>query len=109
MAKVNKFAHVKIVMAGLLTTRSLVRETAEFIWRNADKKTRQQALMHYFYSLGVPTDLKFGAFANLIDTVFPPQPSGMGVDIFPINIDYDQDNCHYSALIQSGLDLDTSA
>jgi hypothetical protein len=104
----NKFAHVKIVMAGFLTTKSLVRSTSEIIYRaNYAKPTdRQKAVMNYFYSLGVPTSLKFGDFAALIDAVFPAKVSPMSV--FPINIDYDQDNCQYAALVKHGVDLDNS-
>ena len=108
--KINKFSHIKIVFAGLLSTKSLVRGTADLLYR-ADYDTpehREDAVMAYLHSLGVPPELDFDSFSTLFEAVFPPKvklTKGMKSP-FPIDIDYDQDNCQYSALIAGAAELD---
>jgi hypothetical protein len=107
-APTNSYSHVKIVMAGLLTTNSLVRTAAEVIY-NANygsNKEKQKAVMAYLHSLGVPNGLGYSDFASLLFTVFPAVKDAAGKSPFPIDIQYDQDNCEYGALIDGAVSLD---
>jgi hypothetical protein len=110
----NKFAHTKIVLAGLLTTGSSVRDTAEAVYTfpyPLGHPQRNVAIMRYLRQLGVPTGddgLIFDDLRLLFATVFPGEaaPGHRGVSTFPIDMDYDQDNCDYEALVAGAVDLD---
>jgi len=108
--KKNTFPHVKIVMAGLLSTKSLVRKTADIIYhaKYPSQQARNKAVMAYLHSLGVPNALIFDDFSNLFETVFPDVSKEGDDSPFPINIDYDQDNCQYNALVAGSVDLDNN-
>jgi hypothetical protein len=111
-SKKNTFPHVKIVMAGFLTTNSLVRSTTQIIYEGdyPSQKARDKAVMAYFYTLGVPNALVFDDFSNLLETVFPEDPkAARGPKTFPISLDYDQDNCGYGALLANAKSLDQAA
>lgn len=109
-SKSNTFPHVKIVLAGLLSTKSLVRNTADIIYhaKYPNQKARNKAVMAYLHSLGVPNALFFDDVSVLFDTVFPPASKSSKHSVFPINIDYDQDNCQYNHLVAGAVDLDNT-
>src|SRR5262245_3035903 len=102
----DRFAHTKIILAGLLTTGSSVRDTAEAVYTfpyPEGQPQRNVAVMRYLRQLGVPVadddgngGLVFDDLALLFETVFPCE-SALEVsedDTFPIKLEYDQDNCN---------------
>lgn len=114
----NKFAHTKIILAGLLTTGSSVRDTAEAVYTfpyPQGQPQRNVAVMRYLRQLGVPVaddqgngGLVFDDLSLLFETVFPGELDleVSGGTTFPIDMDYDQDNCDYEGLIAGGVNLD---
>ena len=101
------FSHAKIVLTGLLATKSLIRNTAEIVYRadyNSDDDL-QKAVMGYLHSLGMPKKLIFDDVSSLFEVVFP-DAEREGDSPFPIDIKYDQDNCQYGDLIAGAVDLD---
>jgi len=102
----NKFSHVKMVVAAFVTTNTQVGSTAEIIYRNFpnDQEARNAAVMDYLRSVGVPADLVFDDFALLFDKAFPAKtPPRYPLPVF---MDYDQDNCKYTAIVAAALTLD---
>jgi hypothetical protein len=102
----TKFNHVKMVIAGLMTTGTEVRSTAEVLFQISDQKKRNAAMMAYLYSLGVPRALIFDNFRVLFEKAFPKTLTKGVLPVFPINMDYDQDNCHYVDLVASANVVD---
>jgi hypothetical protein len=62
--------------------------------------------MGYLVSIGVPKTLTFDDLANLLEVVFDDNMKTKGTGIFPIFLDYDQDNCEYGLLIAGAAELD---
>jgi hypothetical protein len=106
--KKSKFAHIKVTIAGFLTTDSLVRATAKVVYEAhyPNQQARRKAVMAYLHSLGVPTKLVFDDFSALFEAVFPADGGRGDGDVFPINLDYDQDNCKYTVLLDEAANLD---
>ena len=69
----STYPHTKIVLAGLLTTKSLVRDTADILYhaKYSSQKERNKAVMGYLHSLGVSSQLVFDDLSNLFEAVFP--------------------------------------
>uniref|UniRef100_Q01WC8 Uncharacterized protein n=1 Tax=Solibacter usitatus (strain Ellin6076) TaxID=234267 RepID=Q01WC8_SOLUE len=108
MTRKNANPHVSIVLAGLLATRSLIRNTMSIVYnaKYPSQKERNKAVMGYLVSIGVPKTLTFDDLANLLEVVFDDNTKTKGTGVFPISLDYDQDNCEYTLLIAGAADLD---
>jgi len=107
--KQNTYPHVKIVVAGCLTTNSTLRQHIGHIYAanypgtavGAQMK-RNDAVMRYLRLLGVPREVTFDSLSALFATVYP------GDNEFPIALDYDEDNCDYAAIIKAAALLDAA-
>ena len=89
----NTYAHSKMVLAGYLTTDSLIRTKVKELFVG----NRNDEMMAYLYSQGLAKQVTISDIGGLLEKTL-----GKIVDtsaLFPLPLDYDQQNCEYKMLL----------
>ena len=90
----NRYAHSKMVLAGYLTTDSLIRTKVKELFVGE----RNDEMMAYLYSQGLAKQVTIAEIAGLLETTLGTPIAGTS-SLFPIPLDYDQQNCEYKMLL----------